>query len=120
MLILGGSFQDLPAAILSGVVCFFVQLALWSKTKAPFLSEYAATLMGGSFAYGLTRVFGGHVDAVMIGTVAPLVPGIAITTAIRDIMAKHYLSGMIRGLEGVFVAGALGTGIATVYYLFIL
>lgn len=120
MLILGGAFRDLPAAILSGVVCYFVQMLLWRKTKVPFLSEYAATFIGGSLAYALTLAFGGHVDAVMIGTVAPLVPGIAITTAIRDIMAKHYLSGMIRGLEGIFVAGALGTGIATVYYLFIL
>ena len=39
--------------------------------------------------------------------------------AIRDMMAKHYLSGTIRLVEAVFIAGAIGTGVATVYYLFI-
>lgn len=120
MLILGGHFTDLPAAMIAGLICYLSYLIVWRVIKASFLAEYIATFVGGTVAYFYTVYAGGNIDSVMIGTVAPLVPGIAITNAIRDIMAKHYLSGLIRGLEGLFIAGALGTGVATVYYIFVL
>ncbi|WP_082061662.1 threonine/serine exporter family protein [Paenibacillus sp. E194] len=55
----------------------------------------------------------------MMGAVAPLVPGIAITNAIRDMMARHYISGMIVAIEALFTANALGAGIASASYLFL-
>ncbi|MFB5191972.1 threonine/serine exporter family protein [Alicyclobacillus fastidiosus] len=120
VLIFGGRFVDLPAGMAAGLLCYLIHLVAWRVIKASFFAEYVAAFIGGTLAYCLTTVSSGNLDSVMMGAVAPLVPGIAITTAIRDIMAKHYLSGLIRGLEAIFIAGALGTGIATVYYIFIL
>lgn len=119
MLILGGSFIDLPAAMISGLLAYITYLFLWEKTKKPFISEYMAAFIGGSVGFFITKWFGSNIEIVMIGTVCPLVPGIAITNAIRDMMAKHYLSGLIRALEGIFIGAALGAGIATVYFIFI-
>jgi uncharacterized membrane protein YjjP (DUF1212 family) len=43
-----------------------------------------------------------------------LVPGIALTNGIRDIIAGDYMTGMARGLEALLVATSLavGTGFA--------
>ena len=46
----------------------------------------------------------------------PLVPGLAITNAIRDIIAGDYLSGGARLFDAVVVA--LATGAGSVMYIF--
>jgi len=120
MLIFGGNYIDLPATMVAGVAAYMTFLFIWKTLKVPFLSEYIGTLIGGTLGYFLTVQFGENIDLVMVGAVVPLVPGILITNSIRDIMARHYLSGLIRFIEGIFTAGALGAGVATVYYLFII
>ena len=40
-------------------------------------------------------------------------PGVAITTSFRDILAGHMISGLVRGTEALIVAIAIGVGIAT-------
>jgi len=119
MLIMNGTFVDLPASMIGGLLCYITYLIGFRIMKTPFIVEYIAAFLGGIVAYYINSIMGSHLNSVMIGTVAPLVPGIAMTNAIRDMMAKHYLSGTIRLVEAVFIAGAIGTGIATVYYLFI-
>ncbi len=120
MLILGGAFIDLPAAMLAGLVSYIVYLLLWNFVQVPFLSEYIGTFAGGLVGFALSLLIGENLHLIMIGAVVPLVPGIAITNAIRDLLAKHYISGSIRALEGILIAASLGAGITTVYYLFII
>ena len=43
-----------------------------------------------------------------------LVPGLAITNAIRDTVAGDYVSGVARALEAVIVAVAIAAGIGFV------
>ena len=119
MLIMKGTFIDLPASMIGGLFCYIVYLIGLKLIKTPFIVEYMAAFLGGIVAYYINSIVGSQLNSVMIGTVAPLVPGIAMTNAIRDMMAKHYLSGTIRLVEAIFIAGAIGTGVATVYYLFI-
>lgn len=54
------------------------------------------------------------VGNMMIGSVMPLVPGLAITNAVRDLMAGHLIAGLSRGAEAFLTAFAIGTGIAFV------
>ena len=42
----------------------------------------------------------------------PLVPGLSITNAVRDLMAGHLLSGLSKGAEAFLTAFAIGAGIA--------
>ncbi|MBC1921395.1 threonine/serine ThrE exporter family protein [Listeria grayi] len=120
VLIFGGSFVDLPASMIAGVVSFAIYLLISKLLNIPFLAEFCGTFVGGMTGYLLLHFIGTHTSLIMIGAVVPLVPGITITNAIRDIMARHYLSGMIRTVEGLAIAASLGAGIAVVYYLFII
>jgi uncharacterized membrane protein YjjP (DUF1212 family) len=59
-----------------------------------------------------------NVDNIIIGAVMPLVPGVAITTSFRDILAGHLISGLARGTEAIIIAASIGVGIATAFMLF--
>lgn len=50
-------------------------------------------------------------DAVIIGGIMPLVPGVAITNAIRDVIAGDLLSGLSRGMEAALTATAVTMGV---------
>lgn len=55
-----------------------------------------------------------NTDAIIIGAYMALVPGVAFTTALRDIMAGDLVSGIAKCAEGIFIAVAIavGTGLA--------
>ncbi|SFM18206.1 threonine/serine exporter family protein [Pelosinus propionicus] len=53
-------------------------------------------------------------DAVIIGGIMPLVPGVAITNAIRDVIAGDLLSGLSRGLEAALTAAAVAMGVVII------
>lgn len=44
----------------------------------------------------------------------PLVPGLHITNAIRDLMAGHLVSGLSKGVEALLTAFAIGAGVALI------
>ncbi len=45
----------------------------------------------------------------------PLVPGLHITNAVRDLMAGHLVAGVSKGVESVLTAFAIGAGVAVVF-----
>ncbi|MEF9941301.1 MAG: threonine/serine exporter family protein [Lachnospiraceae bacterium] len=51
------------------------------------------------------------VDIVIIGAIMPLVPGVAITNAVRDTLQGDYISGVARVLEAFLVASAIALGV---------
>lgn len=60
-------------------------------------------------------------DKVIIGGIIPLVPGVALTTAIRDLFGGDYLSGSIRLIDALLTAMciAIGVGAAVKAFQFI-
>ncbi|CUX27766.1 threonine/serine exporter family protein [Clostridium sp. C105KSO13] len=61
-------------------------------------------------------------DTVIISAIMPLVPGVAITNAVRDTLQGDYISGSARILEAFFKAVAIalgaGAGMAFINYFF--
>ena len=52
------------------------------------------------------------VNYAIIGALMVLTPGVALTMGIRDILNADYLSGSIRLLDAVLVAGSIACGVA--------
>ena len=52
-----------------------------------------------------------NMDVVIISSIMPLVPGVAITNAVRDTLQGDYLSGMARILEVFLKAAAIALGV---------
>ena len=51
-----------------------------------------------------------NTDTIIIGAIMPMVPGVAITNAIRDTLQGDYMSGGARMLEAFVEAAAIALG----------
>jgi uncharacterized membrane protein YjjP (DUF1212 family) len=112
----GGTWWDFLPAFLAGGVGFASMLLFEKLMEIKFIAEFLA-----SFIIGLVAVasihygFGQALDRVIIGAVMPLVPGLHITNAVRDLMAGHLVAGVSKGVEAVLTAFAIGAGVAVVF-----
>lgn len=110
-----GPWVDFGAAMVAGGVGYYIYLIAHDLTRVRFFSEFMASLGVGIIAFLAVKYgFGVEVDKIIIGSVMPLVPGLPITIAVRDLMAGHLVSGLAKGAEAVLTAFAIGSGIAVV------
>ena len=58
-----------------------------------------------------------NANAAIIGALMVLTPGVALTMGIRDIINSDYLSGTIRRVDALLVAGCLAVGVTLGYTL---
>lgn len=115
IILFGGLWSDMPAAFVAGGVGFTVVTIIHELTKVKFFSEFLAALFTGLVAYFAVKFhLGTELDKIIIGGVMPLVPGVLITNAVRDLMAGHFTSGIAKGAEAFLTAFAIGSGIALV------
>ncbi|WP_442603194.1 threonine/serine exporter family protein [Paenibacillus sp. KN14-4R] len=114
----GTWFDFLPSLVCGGIgFCTFLFMNRFVEVK--FFSEFSASFIIGllSFLF-VTAELGHEADKIIIGSVMPLVPGLLITNAVRDLMAGHLVSGLSKGAEAFLTAFAIGTGIALVFTIF--
>ena len=87
------------------------------------LSKIASNISGGAlvtlacimlYQWGI----GHHLGEMIIGSIIPLVPGVAFTTAIRDIADEDYIAGAVRMLDALLVTFciAMGVGVVMIAY----
>lgn len=57
---------------------------------------------------------GNHLGEMIIGSIIPLVPGVAFTTAIRDIADEDYIAGAVRMLDALLVTFCIAMGVGLV------
>ena len=59
-----------------------------------------------------------RLEGMIIGSIMPLIPGVAFVNAIRDIADSDFLSGTVRMIDAllVFVYIAIGVGITLSIY----
>lgn len=109
LMFLGGLF-DIAAA---GICAFIAQAAIAKLDQEAGMS--LVSLVGGfltaTSAILLTALTGlGDVDKTIISALMPLLPGLAMTNAIRDAMRGDLVSGVSRAGEAVIRAVVLAAG----------
>lgn len=110
-LLFGGRLLDAGAAVAIGAI-LELALAAFQRWRLP---DFLASLAGGALAtlaslavhyYGLPI----NTDVTVIGVIMLMVPGVAITNAIRDIIAGDLLAGLARGTDAFLTAAAISSG----------
>ncbi|RBW71142.1 threonine/serine exporter family protein [Bacillus taeanensis] len=110
-----GGWNDFLPALITGGVGFTSLLYFHRLVEIKFFAEFLASLIIGLFSFLFVMVgLGQELDKIIIGSVMPLVPGLLITNAVRDLMAGHLVSGLSKGAEAFLTAFAIGAGIAIV------
>lgn len=119
MILFGGELKDLPITLSIGGVGYIVYLCSLLFFRIKFLAEFLSSLIIGIAAILSVRLgIGLNQDLIIIGCVMPLVPGVQITNAIRDLLAGHYVSGVSRGAEAMMTAAMIGFAIAFIFQIF--
>lgn len=107
----GATWSDVPISFLFGV-----QMRLMMLGSEPFrLNFFVRNMMTTSVVTLLillaNRLLALPVDAIIIGVIMQVVPGVAITNSIRDTISGDFLSGMSRASEAVFIALGIAFGV---------
>ncbi|WP_226037245.1 threonine/serine exporter family protein [Aquibacillus saliphilus] len=111
-----GQWDDFMPAIIAGGIGFSSMVYFNHIVEIRFFAEFLASLIIGCLALLFIYLGVGHeLDKIIIGSVMPLVPGLLITNAVRDLMAGHLVSGLSKGAEAFLTAFAIGAGIAVAF-----
>ncbi|EEJ71561.1 threonine/serine exporter family protein [Lactobacillus ultunensis] len=106
---------DFPGAAFVGAVGFWAYCEFKEYTKVRFLSELVAAMVMGLLAVFLNYLDPKMIiDHILVGALMTLVPGLALTNALRDLFMGDLLSGIVRMCEATLSALALGGGVALV------
>ena len=124
--LVGGSFAVLQSGTTSDVLAAFTAAGL-----VRYIAHVVSQLHGVRFTFeflgGITAALCGVVchyfwpqlshDIIISGGLMPLVPGVAITNAIGDLIAGDLLSGLSRTLEAGLTASAVAMGVVIILAL---
>ena len=115
MIVFTGDVKDSWAAFLIGGACYWIYLYLLRKFKIKYIGEFVASLLIGFLAVLTTKLgWTGNLNDIIIGSVMPLVPGVPLTNAARDLVSGNLISGPTRALEAIITAMAIGCAIVIV------
>ncbi len=109
--IFGGNWWDSVGASLCGLAIFPVRHMMIRLRTNTFFVHLAA-----SFAAAVTALLlrfwglGQNLDLMIIGALMNLVPGLALTSFMRDIIAGDLLAGIIRFIESFLIGAAIALG----------
>lgn len=114
-----GQANDAIPAFIAGGIGFFVCEYISKIYKIQFFAEFAGSAAIAIVAlFFVTYINHGAFDKIIISAVMPLVPGVPITNAIRDMMAGQYIAGITKGVEAALTAFAIGAGVGTILIIF--
>ncbi len=115
----GGTVLDGLMAFIIGIVLqlFLIELNKHSNPK------FIVNILGSGLVTMLSLVFlniGLPVlyDKIIIGAIMPLVPGIALTTSIRDLFNGDYVSGTIHLMAALLTAFCIAVGVGAVITIY--
>ena len=114
-ILFGGSYQDTICAAICGMLIGLVDIPMNRLKANPFFRTITSAFLAAMLAYGLGAVgLATNCDAVIIGELMLLVPGLLFTNAMRDIIYGDTNSGINRIVQVFLIAAAicLGTGAA--------
>ena len=106
---------DFPAAAVVGAIGFVSAYYFKRFTKVKYLAELVAAMIMTTIAVGIVHLFPAMIiDNILTGALMPLVPGLALTNALRDLFKGDLLSGMVKICEALLTAFALGGGVGII------
>ncbi|MBM6987035.1 MAG: threonine/serine exporter family protein [Lactobacillus delbrueckii] len=106
---------DFPVAGLVGASGYLMDSWLKGHTKIRFLAEMIAAMEMGLLTIIINRIFPAcNVNNILTGALMTLVPGLALTNALRDLFMGDWVSGIVRMCEAAMTAIALGGGVGIV------
>lgn len=107
----GGSVID---ALVACVLGFLLRCTTYALQKAAmnqiFINTVASFLLSLAAILLVRQGIGQDVNKIIIGNIMLLIPGIALTNSLRDMISGDIMTGMLRFFDAVLVAAAIAAG----------
>ncbi len=119
--VFGGKWPDMIVAFVIGFLLKSILELSSRKGVSKFIGQILGSLMVTIIAvtcYQFINVI--QVDAVIIGSIMLLVPGVALTTSVRDFFGGDYLSGSIHLIDALLTAMCIAAGVGVGMKLFMM
>lgn len=119
-LLFGGNLKDLFSCMIIGIAIKLMSIEFQKLS----INEFFINSIGGSIAAFLAIILynlgiASHIDKTIIGSIMLLVPGLAITNAVRDTIAGDYLAGITKAAEAFLVAISIAVGTGAILSIWI-
>lgn len=118
-LLFGGNIRDFFGSAIIGIVIY-----LYINFLSPYdINKFFINGLGSAIIALLGVLFSkfsliSSRDLTIIGSMMLLVPGMALTNSLRDIINGDLMAGMARGLEAFFIATSLAVGSGFILTIF--
>lgn len=107
----GGAFLDGIAAALIGIVLKLIVYATEKTQVNMIFANVVCSFAVCSIAFAFVMLgFGYSTDKIIIGNIMLLIPGVALTNSIRDMISGDIMAGMLRFCEACLVSLAIAAG----------
>jgi len=114
----GGWLDALASAVIGAIIKIIVYFQGKTKVNMVFnnvVSSAVLTLL----AFVFVKIgFGAETSKIIIGNIMLLIPGVALTNSIRDVISGDIVSGMLRFAEAIIIALAIAAGYILVSVVF--
>ncbi len=117
--VFGGNLIDLIFGFFIGIL---IRLYLINSNKISlgfFMDSLFSSFIAGFLANTFNALnLGVNENALIIGAIMQLVPGVLITNSIRDSISGEIIAGLSKASEAIFIAIAIALGIIIPMFLF--
>lgn len=112
-LFFGGNLSDgVSAALVSLLICA-MDVFVYREDMNRLVYTLICSLLSGAFALALVKLgLGQNSGAIMIGVIMLLIPGVALTNSVRDMLGGDVIAGLLRLVESLLLAAAIAGGFA--------
>lgn len=118
----GGNFVEFCFAFITSFLVVFGVKKIGKLTGSFFIKNVLGGMINTVTALFLVYIskdifIDVSIDRIIIGSIMPLVPGVAITNALRDSISGDFVSGISKLSEAVLIAIAIAFGVGSILNL---
>ena len=110
---------DSLAALICGTVLQFYLFFTEKNKISKFIVNITASALVALVSIILKEtILPINLSPVVIGSIFPLLPGVALTTSIRDFLNSDYISGTIRFVDATLIGGCIAIGVGVMIKIY--
>ena len=106
----GNSADGAVAAVLGALLRLLTWLLQKAHINQILVNVTATFLLSSAAILAVRHGLGSDANEIIIGNIMLLIPGIALTNSLRDMISGDIISGLLRFLDAILVAAAIAAG----------
>ena len=115
----GGNAVEITVAFIAGIIAQALSDAFGNLGLPSFFTSFFGGVLAAGFALLADTIFTQlNISSMIIGIIMPLLPGLALTNCIRDIMNGDLVSGSARLTEALLTGGCIAIGAGIIMYIY--